>query len=103
MTKNLPKKMRTLALRLMPMFVCIAISSGATHLRSGEIQVQQVSLDKLTVRITISVFINTINTNVLFGGEDDWLDFGDGTRMLIPETQNTLRPDLGEGVAIAEF
>ncbi|MFZ6009542.1 MAG: gliding motility-associated C-terminal domain-containing protein, partial [Bacteroidota bacterium] len=47
---------------------------------------------------------NTINTNVLFGGDDDWLDFGDGSKpILVPETQNTLRPDLGEGIATASY
>jgi hypothetical protein len=78
-------------------------ASHATHLRAGEIIVERVSCNSLTFRITVTVFTNTINTNVLFGGEDDWLDFGDGIRMLVPETQNTARPDLGEGIATASF
>jgi hypothetical protein len=77
--------------------------SRATHLRAGEIIVERVSCNSLTFRITVTVFTNTINTNVLFGGEDDWLEFGDGTRMLVPETPNTLRPELGEGIATASF
>jgi hypothetical protein len=75
----------------------------ATHLRAGEIHIQQLSKNSLTFRVTITVFTNTTNTSVLFGGEDDWLDFGDGTRILVPETLNTVRPDLGLGVATASF
>lgn len=77
--------------------------SQATHLRAGEITVTRDDCNSLTFRIRVTVFTNTINTNVLFGGEDDWLDFGDGTRMLVPETPNTMRPDLGEGIATAYF
>jgi hypothetical protein len=80
-----------------------SVSSFATHLRAGEIIVERVSCSSLTFRITVTVFTNTINTNVLFGGEDDWLDFGDGKKILVPETPNTLRPDLGEGIATASF
>jgi hypothetical protein len=85
--------------------VCLLFSHGlfATHLRAGEISIRQLSKNSLTFRITITVFTNTINTDVLFGGEDEWLDFGDGTRVLVPETPNTMRPDLGLGVATASF
>ena len=78
-------------------------SAHATHLRAGEITVERVNCSSLTFRITVTVFTNTINTNVLFGGEDDWLDFGDGNRMLVPEQANIDRPDLGEGIATASF
>ena len=78
-------------------------SAHATHLRAGEITVERVNCSSLTFRITVTVFTNTINTNVLFGGEDDWLDFGDGNRMLVPEQPNIDRPDLGEGIATASF
>jgi hypothetical protein len=78
-------------------------SAHATHLRAGEITVERVNCSSLTFRITVTVFTNTINTNVLFGGEDDWLDFGDGTRMLVPEQPNVDRLDLGEGIATASF
>lgn len=82
----------------------ISLSTYATHLRAGEITVERVSCNSLTFRITVTVFTNTINTSVLFGGEDDWLDFGDGSpRRLIPETPNTPRPDLGEGIATASY
>lgn len=82
----------------------LTVSSNATHLRAGEITVERVSCSSLTFRITVTVFTNTNNTSVLFGGEDDWLDFGDGSKpILVPETPNTLRPDLGEGIATASF
>lgn len=81
----------------------LSFSSYATHLRAGEITVERVSCTSLRFRITVTVFTNTINTNVLFGGEDDWLEFGDGTSMLIPEQENILRADLGEGIATASF
>ena len=86
-------------------FLLIAASAGsawATHLRAGEITVERVSCNSLTFRITVTVFTNTINTNVLFGGEDDWLDFGDGNRMLIPEQE--IDPDHGHVVfVLTEF
>lgn len=82
--------------------IAIAYSGYATHLRAGEITVERVGCSNIW-RITVTVYTNTINTNVLFGGEDDWLEFGDGKRMLVPETPNTLRPDLGEGIATASF
>lgn len=86
-------------------------TSYATHLRAGEITVERVSCNSLTFRITVTVFTNTINTNVLFGGTDDYLDFGDGSDddgdgipgIKVPETQNIDRPELGEGVATASF
>jgi hypothetical protein len=80
-----------------------SFSAYATHLRAGEIIVERESCSSLTFRITVTVFTNTINTNVLFGGEDDWLDFGDGIRIRVPETPNTMRPDLGEGIATASY
>jgi hypothetical protein len=80
-----------------------SLKCSATHLSGGEIYVERISPTSLTFRITIRVFTNTINTNVLFGGEDDWLNFGDGQRILVPETPNTIREDLGDGVAVASF
>jgi hypothetical protein len=85
------------------MFATSLLPAGATHLRAGEIHVRQHAIGSYTVYVTIVIYTNTINTNVLFGGEDDWLEFGDGTKMLVPETNNVPRPDLGEGVATASF
>lgn len=95
--------MNVVYIRLTFFLLLFVTAAKGTHLRSGEISVSQESINIPTVRITITVFTNTTNTSVLFGGEDDWLDFGDGTRMLIPEILNTPRPDLGEGVAMASF
>jgi hypothetical protein len=83
----------------------------ATHLRAGEITVRRDACNSLKFWITITVFTNTKDTQVLFGGDDDILDFGDGSDpdhdgrpgMLVPETQNTPRPDLGDGIATASF
>lgn len=80
-----------------------ASGANATHLRSGEISVRQEKINSLTVKVTITVYTNTTNTNVLFGGDDDWLNFGDGTIVKVAETPNTLRMDLGTGVAIASY
>src|SRR5690606_24683959 len=86
----------------MLMIGAFVYTANATHLRAGEITVERIGCSNVW-RITVTVYTNTINTNVLFGGEDDWLDFGDGKRMLIPEQDNILRPDLGEGIATASF
>lgn len=81
----------------------VATPTHGTHLRCGQIVVEQLESGGKTVRIKIQMWLNTINTDVQFGGEDEWLDFGDGTHMLVPETESVLRPDLGAGVAFAEF
>lgn len=85
------------------LFVGISFSAQASHLRAGEITVERVGCSSLTFRITVTVFTNTINTDVRFGGLEDWLDFGDNSRVLIPEQPNVLRPDLGEGIATASY
>jgi hypothetical protein len=74
----------------------------ATHLRAGQITVKQ-QPGSLTCEITVTVFTNYTNTNVLFGGEQDYLTFGDGTSVLVPETQNTYGPELRPGVGMASF
>lgn len=99
---NLKHFLRFLSLSF-ALLIGFVYSAKATHLRAGEITVERVNCSSLTFRITVTVFTNTINTNVLFGGEDDWLDFGDGNRMLVPEQPNLDRPDLGEGIATASF
>ncbi len=80
-----------------------AYSAHATHLRAGQIEVKQISA--LTVKITVTVFTNA-NSTVLFGGEQDMLNFGDGTPVqLVPETQNTIRRDLNPdgSIGVASF
>src|SRR3954469_9853222 len=89
----------------------LSFSAMATHLRAGEITVRRDACNSLKFWITVTVFTNTINTDVLFGGDDDILDFGDFSDgdndgkfgILVPLTQNTLRPDLGPGIATASY
>ncbi len=72
----------------------ILVQSQATHLRAGEIIVERVGCTSpATFRITVTVFTNTEST-VRFGGTEDVLNFGDGTSMLVPVTENTPRLDL---------
>ena len=93
------------------LLLLFSFSAYATHLRAGEITVRRDACNSLKFWITVTVFTNTNNTNVLFGGEDDILDFGDGSDpdgdgrvgILVPETENTMRPDLGDGIATASF
>ncbi len=85
--------------------VCAIIHSNATHLRAGEIVATRVNCNSLTFIITVTVYTNTKNTTVLFGGDQDILNFGDGETMLVPETPNTIRLDLNSdgSVATASF
>jgi hypothetical protein len=75
----------------------------ASHLRGGEIGIEQLSAASLTYRITVLVYLNTAGTNELFGGEDSWLDFGDGKKIYVPETPAQLSPDSGTGLSRASF
>jgi hypothetical protein len=77
----------------------------ATHLRAGQITAERVSSScfNFTFRITITVYTNT-GSPVLFGGEMDYLDFGDGSApILVPETPNVIDPALGPGIGVATF
>ena len=76
-------------------------TSVATHLRCGEIIVNTVSAN--TVEITIRVYTNTLDTHVLFGGDQDRLDFGDGQTMMVPEQINVELEELGNDVGVASF
>ena len=82
----------------------IVIESQATHLRAGDIIVERQNCSSRTFKITVTVYTNTGST-VRFGGEQDILNFGDGTWELVPATRNTPRPDLdAEGtVATASY
>ncbi len=72
----------------------------STHLRSGEIQVKQ--LEGFTFRITVKVFTDDVDTNVLFGGDGALIDFGDGTFQEVPYVDNIVRLDLDPSGSIAE-
>ncbi len=68
-------------------FLLCGIKTFATHLRAGNIIMEQIGdCSDRKYRIRIIVYTNTLNTNVMFGGEQDYLDFGDGSpRVLVPE------------------
>jgi hypothetical protein len=88
-------------------FLCTAgaFHAKATHLRAGEITVVRENCQSLTFTITVTVYTNT-GSSVLFGGrvgEEDILEFGDGAWVLVPETPNTPRPDLGPDIGTASF
>ena len=64
----------------------------ATHLRAGQITVTRVGGCFLrTYDITITVYTD-LGSPVRFGGEQDVLDFGDGTRMFVPEKSSETFP-----------
>ncbi|MBL7856908.1 MAG: gliding motility-associated C-terminal domain-containing protein [Cyclobacteriaceae bacterium] len=75
----------------------------ATHLRAGEIIVERVSCNALTFKITVTVFTNTKNTTVKFGGDVDisYIYFGDGQKEFVPEQPNIIRYDLDPDGSIA--
>lgn len=87
------------------LFFCSFYNLMATHLRAGQIKVVQIG--PRTVIITIEVWTNTRNTTVLFGGDQDILDFGDGQQVLVPEQSNQNSSPSGiplpQGVAYASY
>lgn len=96
----MPKKIPFLFLLLSGLMLSVA--TRATHLRAGEITIQRVSCSSLSFEITITVYIDT-ETGVQFGGPEDWLDFGDGTRLLIPMQATRPRPDLGQNMGMVTY
>lgn len=98
-------KVRVLIRFFLVVFVCMAMGHQvqATHLRAGEITVRRENCGSLRFSITITVFTNTKNTPVKFGGDVDvsYLDFGDGTREFVPEVDNIVRLDLAPDGSIA--
>jgi hypothetical protein len=88
--------------------VCVLLPTSmhvhATHLRAGEIRAERLDCPGRTFRITVLVYTNP-NSDALFGGDEDVLNFGDGHTMLVPVTRNTIRYDLDpEGrIATASF
>jgi hypothetical protein len=83
--------------------LCSYADLFATHLRCGQILVRQNELGGRTVTIKVEYYTNTEGTSVLFGGEEDVLDFGDGSSMLIPERPNNVMPHFPPHVGYAFF
>lgn len=85
------------------------VKMNATHLRCGEITVEQVGPASSRIfRIRVVVFTNTYNTVVLMGGDQDFLDFGDGSApALVPEIgpghPNYSQVDPAHGIAKAYY
>jgi hypothetical protein len=79
---------------LIVLFTAISFNLFSTHLRCGQIFVRQIAPGSKTVEITIEYFTNIQNTTVLMGGEDDFLDFGDGHTYRVPEVENREHPTL---------
>ncbi len=73
----------------------------ASHLRAGQITVIRRDCISREVTIIVRVYTNT-GSPVVFGG-DGILSFGDGTSVIVPEIPNTLRPDLGPNIGVAEY
>jgi hypothetical protein len=96
---------------ILVLLILSAHAGWATHLRAGQITATRLDCNSLTFRITVTVYTNTIDTNVLFGGDDDILDFGDGSDpdgdgrpgILIPEQPNQEGAGLPPGVAYATY
>src|SRR5688572_22070644 len=78
----------------------------ATHLRSGDLSVEQ-TCNSLTFKITLTVYLNTTSRTQFGGGNDKndgHIDFGDGTYQLIPGgIPVTARPDLGPNIGVAVY
>ncbi|MEJ7646684.1 MAG: gliding motility-associated C-terminal domain-containing protein [Chryseolinea sp.] len=87
------------------LMLCAAYHVQATHLRAGEITAVRENCSSLTYTITITVYTNTKNTTVLFGGDGEKLDFGDNEGVTFDEIENSVRFDLNPdgSVATASF
>lgn len=89
-------------LYLIILFFLVTGNALATHLRAGEIIATRVSCTSRTFRITVTVYIDT-QSGVHFGGPGEYLEFGDGNFIEIPDTPTTPRPDLGDEMGMAQF
>jgi len=86
------------------------VTVKATHLRAGQITVERINCGSRLFRITVTVYTDT-ESGVLFGGTQDFLDFGDGSDpdgdgqpgVLVPETQNTPLPGYGTQFGKASY
>ena len=93
---------------LIPLLFFLTVFSEnifATHLRAASFQVEQLNCNSLTFKITLTVYMNTRSTTP-FGGntpDDGHITFGDGTRIIIPTTLATPRPELGKEISVATF
>jgi CHU_C Type IX secretion signal domain len=71
-----------------------------THLRAADVKVER-NCGTRSFKITVIAYLNT-GSNTRFGTNSQ-VYFGDGSFVDIPVTIATVRPDLGENIAIATF
>lgn len=91
-------------------FLLCVFDAQATHLRAGEITVTRLNCTSRQFRITVTVYTDT-GSGVLFGGTQDYLDFGDGSDpdgdgrpgILVPETPHSPLPGYGPEFGTASF
>ena len=58
--------------------------ANATHLRAGEILIEQENCYTYTYKITVILYVN-LGSPVLAGGDEAIISFGDGSRVKVPE------------------
>jgi hypothetical protein len=103
--KPIPKKMK-LKLGFLSLFFLVLFTPSvrATHLRAGEITVKRQGCSN-KFDITVTVYTDT-ESGVKFGGAKkdglDVLDLGDGTIIIVPETDSQPYPG-GEKIGIASY
>jgi hypothetical protein len=88
---------------LLLFFALSSLIGSATHLKGGYVSIRRSTPFSAVCTITVTVFTDTDCSDcVLFGGDLDKLDFGDGTFVTVPTTQNGTLPGF-QGVGIASF
>jgi hypothetical protein len=80
----------------------ISFSVHATHLHCGQILVEQLESNGHTFKITVEAWTDA-GSQVLFGGDQSVLDFGDGLNMSVPEQPNEILEGLPGFVGFASF
>ncbi len=86
---------------LLGLLVGVATTTWGTHIRSADIRLEPVCGNPFQFRVTVIAYLNT-QSATRFGTNSEVL-FGDGTAVRIPLTTATLRPDLGQQIAVATF
>jgi fibronectin type 3 domain-containing protein len=83
--------------------VALAKPALATHIRAAEIIVEREVGSLTKFKITVIAYLNLQSMTPFGNGGNGYVDFGDGSRVLIPTTGSTPRPDLGPDIGIASY
>src|SRR5688572_19797543 len=75
------------------LFIALIHQVHATHLRAGEITVHRENCSSLVFIITLTAYVSTLS-DVPVGGEGEILYFGDGSSIVVPVVERTVRLDL---------